>query len=366
MAMRQYVLVAGVDYEFKRVDFRILCDNRRKRIVDSNSTRTDLRFTTIDFRGGETVVTDVTYPGGKKIEKSSRTRTFTTVTRASYTRVTFPDGSTHNRFKPGQWGTASILDVYSTVREIATSTPGTLAELSFFSHGWMGGSILVNSDDDRTALVPVPSVGTAPGIVLLTASGTMRDPDDMDPRPQYDFVAPTMDAAALGLFQKAFAADGFVWLWGCSFPKVVHHVLTAMERSSDYKSTGLADDDVLRLTNLNAEDVAYLEVFLMPLLGPFPAPRSTVTVKFKYLKYFACAANQSSFAARMADASKVPTRAAPLGTYADYDTGKLALMSVYSGFSAHFMFYRNYLGMSFDPEGHRYGVYTPDTSCPMP
>lgn len=364
--MRQYVLVAGVDYEFSGVNFRIFCDNRRKRIVESNKAHLELKFTTIDVRAGEIVVTDVTYPAGKKVESSSRSLALSPVTRASYATVTFPDGSTHNRFKPGQWGTASILDVYRIVREIGVSAPGTLAELSFFSHGWMGGPILVNSMDDRTALMPVPSVAPAPATVLLTATGTMRDPDDMDPRPQYDFTAPTMDAAAQDLIQKAFAPDGFVWLWGCSFPAVVHHVLTAIERSSGYKNVGLADGDVLRLTNLSTDDVAYLETFLIPLIGPFPGPRSTVSVPFKYLKYFVCVANRSAFAAQIADASNVPSRAAPLGTYADYDTGRLPLMSVYPGFTAHFTFYRNYLGMTFDPEGRRYGIYKPSVSCPMP
>jgi hypothetical protein len=364
--MKQYVLVAGVDYEFKGVDFRRLSDNRRQRIVAANAARTNLRFTTIDFRAGEVVVTDVTYPAGKKVETSSRPQTFTAVTRSSYTSVTYADGSTHNRFKPGQFGTASILDVYRIVREIGTNDPGTLVELDIFSHGWMGGPILVNSDDDRTAIVPVPSVAPASSTVVLTATGTMRDPDDMDPRPQYDFLAPTMDAAALMLFRAAFAVGGVVWLWGCSFPTVVHHLLTAIERSSGYKSTGLGDDDVLTLTNLTAEDVDYLEVFVKPLLGPFPAPRSRVTTKFKYLRYFACVANRSSFAAQVADAANVPTLAAPLGTYAEYDSGRLPLMNVFSGFTAHFRFYRNYLGMTFDPEGRRYGIYMPATSCPPP
>jgi len=364
--VKQYVLVAGVDYEFKGVNFRQLCDNRRQRITAANAGRTDLRFTTIDFRAGETVVTDVTYPAGRKVETSSRPQSFTPITRASYASVSYADGSTHNRFKPGQFGTASMLDVYSIVREIGTNGPRTLVELDIFSHGWMGGPILVNSDDDRTAVVPVPSVGGAPSLVLLTATGTMRDPDDMDPRPQYDFLPPTMDAAALVLFRKAFAVDGVVWLWGCSFPKVVHHLLTAIERSSGYKSAGLGNDDILTLTNLTTDDADYLEVFLKPLLGPFPAPRSRVTAKFKYLRYFVCTATRSSFAAQIADASNVATRAAPLGTYAEYDGGRLPLMNVFSGFTAHFTFYRNYMGMTFDPEGRRYGVYIPATSCPPP
>lgn len=365
--MKQFVLVAGVDYEFKGVDFRLLCDNRRKRLTAANTAREDLKFTTLDFRSGVIDVTMVTFPDGSKVETTSRTATFAPVNRGSYTTVTYPDGTSHTRFKPGQSGVLSILDVYASIRAIGAADPGTLAELSFFSHGWMGGPLLINSDDDRSAVVPAPSVSPAATTVTLSLIGTtLRDPDDKDPRAQFDFVAPTMDAAALANFRKAFASDGLAWLWGCAFPKVVHHALTAIERCNEYRSTGLSDDDEMTLTRLNAEDVFYLERVLKPLLGPFPAPRTTVKIRFKYLKYFLCVVNRSSYAARFADASNVSTLAAPLGTYTVYDSGTLPLMSVFSGFTRHFTLYRNYLGMTFDAERRNYGTFLPGTSCPVP
>ncbi|MGA4538446.1 hypothetical protein ACPA54_00460 [Uniformispora flossi] len=366
--MKQFVLVAGVDFEFQGVDFRSLCDNRRKRIVAANTAKVELRFTTMDFRSGEVVRTDVAYPSGAKVETSKTIAKFDPVGKSSYETVTFPDGSRHTRFKSGQFKVLSITDVYAAVRAIGSGPdPGSLAELHFFSHGWMGGPILVDSDDDRTALVPTPGPGGAVSFTRLMLTGmTMRDPDDKDPRAQFDFVAPTMDKPALAEFRKAFAKDGLVWLWGCSFPLVVHHILTAIERSSAYQSSGLGDDVELTLTGLNNEDVDFLERFLKAHIGPFPKPRTTVKVPFKWLKFWACQANQSAFAAQIAAATGVETRAAPLGTYADYDTGKLPLMHVFPSFTAHFTFYKNYLGMDFDPESRHYGITRPGTTCPVP
>jgi len=41
-------------------------------------------------------------------------------------------------------------------------------------------------------------------------------------------------------------------------------------------------------------------------------------------------------------------------------------MSVDAGFSAHFAFYKNYLGFSFDPDGRHYAIYTPGGACTAP
>jgi hypothetical protein len=364
--VKQYVLVAGVDYEFKGVNFRLLADNRRKLLTESNLKKEDLRFTTVDFRAGTLVTDEVTYAGGVKKATQSQTSSFSPIGPSNYTTTTDSSGATHTRFKPGQWGTASILDVYRKVREVGSKEPGTLAELSFLSHGWMGGPILVNSEDDRQAILPVPSTGGAPPFVASIITGTSRDPDDHDPRARYDFVAPTMDVPSLLEFSNAFSSDAKIWLWGCAFPQVVHHTLWAMERAKGYKPSGLGDDDQLVLDAVTKDDVDYLDRFLAPLLGPFPS-RSTITANFKYLKYAICAMNASSYAWRLSDAAKVPTYAAPLGTYADYDkTGKFPLMNVVPDFSAHFAFYKNYLGFSFDPEGRRYAVYTPGRACTQP
>lgn len=366
--MKQFVLVAGFDYEFTGVDFRQFCENRRRRIIRDNSAREELRFTTLDFKAGETVETTVTYRGGVKQEASKQVATFRPVGRSSYHTVRTPDGTDHVRFKPGQFDTMSILDTYAAVVDIGTTAPGTLAELSVFSHAWAGGPILVNSDNDRSVVVPArPNIGAGGGtITVALGSTTLRDPDDRDPRVELDFVPPTMEADDRALFAKAFAKNALVWLWGCQATEAVHNVLSRLERSKDYRITGLGDEDVVTLTNVAKEGVDFMEQILEPLLGKFPKPRSTVTLKFKFVKFFACVANRMSYAAHIADVAKVETRAAPMGAGSNYDTGPLPLMRVDPVYAAHFTFYRNYLNRRFDPDGRQYMIFTPGEGCVKP
>ncbi len=362
--MRNHIIVAGVDWEFHGVDFQVLADNRRKYLTAQNKAKADLRFLMMDVRAGKVTRVDVSYPGGKKTETATAVATFDPVGKSSYATFTDAAGVTHTGLKPGLWGVMSITDVYAAVRDIGAKDPGTLEELSFFGHGWAGGVILVNSWDNRTPVVPVPSTGSAPSSVTVTLGATQRDPNDKDSRMQYDFVAPTQDATALALFRAAFASDGYSWAWGCSFPPVHHHSMWAMEQAKGYSSSGVGDDKVLTLDGVTADDVRYLEGWLAPLIGPFPS-RSTITLKFKFLKWAFCAINASSLGALLATATGKPVRAALVGTYAEYDT-PTDMMHVHTGFTAHVAFYRNYLGMKLDPEGRGYAVYPPGLTCPVP
>ena len=362
--MKEFLLVAGVDYEFKGVDFRQLANNRRKFIERKNTAKTDLRFTTMDVRTGQVEVRDVTFTGGTRSETVTSTTPFATVGPSSY--QTLPNGST--RFKPGQWNAMGVTDVYARVQAIGAANPGTLFELSIFSHGWMGGPILVDSDDDRTIDVTLPPVppSTTPTTMTLPVLGTNRDPDDKDGRSGLDFRPPTMDAAMLDLFRKAFDGSADVWLWGCSFPRAIHHTLWAMEQAKGYSGSGVGDDTVLKMDAVVDEDVAFLNSFLAGALAPFPPHSSSVSIPFKYLKLAMCRANIGCYAHALADAANINVHAAPVGTYAEYDTSGDMLMNVFRNFTAHFTFYKNYLGFTFDPEGRRYAVYTPGRTCPVP
>jgi hypothetical protein len=97
-----------------------------------------------------------------------------------------------------------------------------------------------------------------------------------------------------------------------------------------------------------------------------PPHSSSISIAFKHLKLAICRANRSCYAAALADAAQVSVPAAPVGTYAEYDSGGDRLMNVYRNFTAHFAFYKNYMGFTFDPEGRRYAVYAPGVSCPVP
>jgi hypothetical protein len=361
--MKQFILVGGMDYELTGADFDVLCQNRMKRIILSNKKQEELTFQIFDVRHGTIAKNVVTYPKGKKVETKSSSTSFDSVSAANY--VSPVKAGQENHFKNGQVANImSITDVYQAVRDIGASATdkNTLMELSFFSHGWMGGPILVNSFDDRSTTDPP---GSPPDLAGLT----VRDPDDRDARAALDFISPTMDAAALTDFQNAFHTDGFIWIWGCSFPKLVHTVLTKIERNKNYKSSGVSDETVFTFNNFETDEINQL---LKPILVPtLPATtfanKSKIELKFKFIKFLMCRLNMSTYAFIIALNSKVKTYAAPLGTYSDYETGvKLPLMVVYPGFISHFNFYKTYLGFSFDPEGRKYGEYLPTFTCTTP
>jgi hypothetical protein len=353
--MKQFLLVAGVDYERKGVDFRLFCNNRVKRMIMANKAAEEMTFQIFDLKAGQVITHEVAYPKGKRTETVNKTTPFDPITRSHYDRV----GSgkdVHYEFKNGQRGMMSITDIYAAVRAIGSSDPGTLFEFSFFSHAWYGGPILVNSFDDGFLDGPPVSIGGPP---TRTALGAARDADDKDPRAGKDFSPPNMSAAELKLFQDAYRADGYNWSWGCAFPRVIHEILHKLEHHRDYRSSGLADDQVFVFKNLRVNHIAHLESRLGVSL---PDPRK-VELEFKDLKRFFCSVTEGSYTQHLAVNSKKKTFGGVMGTYSEYDKGPRPLMHVDKGFARHFTFYKNYLGFSFDPEGRNYGEFTPTFTC---
>lgn len=352
--MKRFILVAGVDYERKGVDFRIFCNSRVKRMVAANTAKEELIFEIFDVKAGEVVTRKFTYPSGKRSESTSKTGSFDPVTRSHYDRHG-SGSSVRYVFKDGQSGMMSVTDVYAAVRAVGTSDPGTLQELSFFSHAWHGGPILVNSSDDGFTVGPPAVVGGPPTRVALGAS---RDPDDKDPRAK-DFMVPNMTAAQLKLFQDAYHADGYNWSWGCAFPRVIHEILHKLEHHRDYRPTGLADNQVFVFKNFRANHIAELENRLgMIFLDP-----KDVQLEFRELKQFFCSVTQDSYTHHLAVNSKKKTFGGVMGTYSEYDEGTQPLMHVHKGFARHFKFYESYLGFTFDREDRKYGAFLPTFTC---
>ncbi|MFB7494520.1 hypothetical protein ACFC09_07395 [Streptomyces sp. NPDC056161] len=341
--MKHFVLVAGYELPPKNLPFRAYCENRIRRLVAANKAGEDLVFQIFDVGSGEVVARTFTYPGGTRTESVAAVRSFLRVTRARY------DG---HAFKDGQDGVMSVTDVYAAVRTIGARAPGTLMELSFVSHGFYGGPVLVNSYDDGIAERPSTVPGGRP--VLVQMGSMARDPDDKDPRAK-DFHAANMEPAELAAFQAAYHPDGINWTWGCAFDETVHQILTKLEFHPEYRSAGLPDSKALAFRNLTQGQVYVLE---KGLGTTFPDHRE-VDVTFGEMKRFFRKYLLSSYSHALAVASRRRTFGGLVGTYAEPDTGPRPLMHINSGFSRHFTFYKNYFGFAFDPEGRRYGLYDP-------
>ena len=246
----------------------------------------------------------------------------------------------------------SITDVYAWVRVIGKEEPGTLQELSFLTHGWIGGPILVNSDD---------------------GSGTnARDPNDKDGRAEKDFEATNMDAAALKEFRDAFASDGFVWTWGCVFAASPHQVLARLVKNSKYRKAKLgpiADTEKFKFEfeQEHADKFFFIDPNFFPQADASGKFQLTFERTFAEVKDFLRGRLSETYCQAAAIGSQVPCFGGLPGTYADYEKGvSMPVMVVptrvppYSdNFTGYIDFYTKYLGVSLDAEGRHYARYDP-------
>jgi hypothetical protein len=353
------VLVAGYDYEQHGVDFEQIATNRMRLLIArhkaaqkkakaklSKVVETAPRFLVFDVKSGVVRRREATLPKGDWVW--TEVARFDPVTTANYT--VFPSG--RRVFNKDQFGRMSITDVYAWVRVIGREEAGTLQELSFLSHGWIGGPILVNSDDGS---------GT-----------TARDPDDKDGRSEKDFESANMDAAALKEFRDAFASDGFVWTWGCVFAASPHQVLARLVKNSKYKKAKLGAIDDTETFRFEFEE-AHAEKFFDVDHNFFPQRDASAKFPLRFERTFAQVKDffrgrlSETYCQAAAIGSQVPCFGGLPGTYSDYEKGvSLPVMVVptkvppYSdNFTAYINFYKKYIGVTLDPEGRHYARYDP-------
>lgn len=354
MTIQNVVLVAGFNYENDRNPvFLEGCNNRMARLLQKAKTSHDLVFTLFDVGGG--VIKQSAADAKTKKRSWTTLNTFNPVTRANYS--TF-DVGTENHFDQNPSGTMSITDVYEFIQGLgAGSDPHSVVELSFFSHGWMGGPILVNSFDSTSNNPTQP-----------------RDHDDKDARIFKDFIAPNMDATALSNFRAAFAPTGIIWTWGCSFFRPIYLVLTLLFKTSKFRSTPpgkLKDTDQFTLDFLNdppppsrTDDFNAIVNDVLPG-GRISGRSYVVTATFLQIKNMVRVRLDRTYSKKISVASGVTTFGALPGTYAEQEKKvRLPLMVVptrdppqSANLTPDLKFYKTYMGVRLDPEGRGYGRF---------
>ena len=350
-------LVAGFDYERSGVDFEKIALRRMSLLIERNraaqkrakATFAQLidsapRFVLFDFKSGIVRRSEVSKPKGER--KWTEVARFTPVTPANYSGATRA-----HLFDTGAAGTMSIIDVYKHVQELGRTEPGSLRELSFLSHGFLFGPILVNSDDGL-------------------AGDAARDPNDKDGR-LTDFDPPNMDAAAKADFQKAFAPDGFIWVWGCVFAnsprQVLHRVLSS--RKYPQAAGGTLDESEtfdFTFSRDHAEQFFDVDPAFFPTRtnGRFPL---TFRRTLADIKTFLNGRLGATYCQTAALAAQVPCFGGLPGTYSDYERGARHNVMVVptrkppyaDNFSGYLRFYKKYTHRELDPEGRNYGRYDP-------
>jgi hypothetical protein len=351
------ILLAGFDYQGGRVDFVGMARNRQARLLARNS---QLVVTIMDVGSGVTTISALTPDAaGNLARRVTSSKTNDPVTAANYSH-----GLRHEtRFDQNQGAQMSITDLYAAVQAIGGNkdTAGTLVEVSVFSHGYIEGPILVDSDDYST-----------------TAS---RDRNDKDGRVDKDFTSANMNATQLAAFRAAFAADAIWWNWGCTFANEYRQTTHRLIHSPLYLRTPpgtLKDTEKIKFDfPQDMADKFYAKDSLFfpqtkraggKNAGQFKDLVFERTVK--EVKEFFKRGVRKTYHFAVAQAAGIPVRGAFLGTYADYESNdksiKLPLMEIPrnvrifgNDFSGYLRMWVKDLGFAMDPENHGYGIYPP-------
>lgn len=357
---RNVVLVAGYDYErtgaplkIARLHFNRFCEDQVARYLKKDPSieeNENWRFTSFDVAAGKVRV--------NSFDTNTEKRNWTDLQGSSQVPVTEDNYSNKTTVYPvfdtvpqnaSPSDVISITDVYKFVCDLGVNQPGSLLELSFFSHGWSGGPILVNyyePDKKRTD----------------------RAPYDKDARQLADFRPPTMDDVARTNFGNAFHANGFIWVWGCNFADLFHDTINKIVTSVAYNtSQGPADSDVFVLQYTQAQANEYFDgvPWFFP---PYDATKTqfSVTKTFQELKQLFRAGLASTYCHAIASVAGRTCYGTLPGMYATYGVQPLGLMLVPRDaanygidFSSYVRFYTKYLGAVIDSDGRGYAKYLP-------
>lgn len=358
--MRRYILCAAIDYKHLRSsEFMNYCSRRVADLISNAPRGEDLQLDIYEFKSGKVHSTTVRWVSGKAMQTTAVAQRFDPITEADFeTRPLMGNQVDEHAFKAGRPKVMSIRDVYDAVVRTGAEFPNTLHEFSIFSHAYDDGPILVNSYDDRDVALPARFGVVAEGYRRL--QGTERNPDDKDGRAQYDFVAPTLPPKSREAFRAAFSPQGHIWVWGCNHDFKTNSLLSVVRRAIAGKGS-LADDLILKFQNLTAEQLqGFLEFNHAFKLDRDQLLKTRACVlKFGQIREALWARITASYACQAAEHTQVRCIGAIYGTYAEPDKGRQpALMSVSADTSANVVFYRSYFGLTTDPEGRNYGVYT--------
>ncbi len=364
-----YILVVGVDYENKRSippsefknekeekrwreknPFSNVAEQRKRQIIKDirkNNQNTELKIFICEFLTGEILL--YTRNTNRPTKKFNLYRN---IKKDDY----WP--GTH-KFKNGIRDVMSVTDVYDLICEIGKNAPGTLKELSIFSHAWMGGPIFVNSYDDRSSIYTGEPMTVYellrkyPDMINLLNNQYQRDPDDKDAR-IIDFHPNIIEPE---YFKKAFHEDGFSWIWGCHLLGFIFKNLINMIMRSRIKS----DSDTF--TVYNTKDINFVNLFEYYKIGKIQQNRKAVTATFDEIKRLFCKALRDTYAFNLARYSKKRVYASPLGAGVIFEKENDRLMKVNPDAKKVVNFYKKHLKLNTDPTGRNYIEYPPYLTC---
>lgn len=344
--MKRYIiLVAGYEYNKGGTNFAQFADNRRKFILQHNpswNNDPEVVFIRFDIKNG-------------KLERNiydGRQRNW--ILEKSYDAINHRIHYSGTEFKKQETNVISITDVYNYIINIGSSEPETVSELSILGHGWIGGPILVNSYERDE-------------FKYGGAKYRIRDPWDKDGRHK-DFFVSNMNDADWKNFKKAFADNGYIWVWGCVFTRAYYNTLYKVMQTPEFRQKTFGthqDTDTFKIT-VNS---SFVQKYYNADRKFFPVndKEKTFTRSMAEIKKFLIRGLINSYAGRTTLDTGIECRAGYLGTYSSFESSSGVQHRVmviprnqklYSDdFTRVVNFYKHYIGLPEDPENRGYARY---------
>jgi hypothetical protein len=349
--MKTYILlVAGNDYSGGGTNINLFAERRAEYLLDKNplwQNDSGVVFVHFDVRGGQI----------RKNEVRRGTRSWS-VTQSDFDAIVRSTHYEGNSFKQQATNVLGVSDVYDFLEVIGSNEPGTVKELNFIGHGWMGGPIMVNSWERSR-------YKTSPHYLE-------RDPWDKDGRSK-DFNITNMPHHRWMNIRRAFKDDGYCWLWGCLFPRLYFKVLHTLFRTREYRSKRLGQHDEnevfqLRFSRNFADHYYAHDSGFFPLNDSSGRPALRFSKTLNDIKLFLERGMLDTYAAKFAANLAVDCYAGFLGTYSIHESrsssNRFPLMRIANGgqghgadFTKYIAFYKTYMNIPEDPEGRGYGKY---------
>jgi hypothetical protein len=357
--MKNFVLVAGVDYGpvsagKTPTNFLHYCNKQLEKIYfKEKNTREDINFYMVDIRRGKIELISYLFneTSGLHTKNISVYKTFDPVSKSNYFNI---DGKV--RFHPNSQNIISKWTIYNLIEEIGATNPKSLKELSVFSHAYLNGPILLNTNQQSENYVDV--LGNNIDVVSLG-----YDPNDFDMRMWdfevfYNINVRVDNVDKYFAFYSAFSDDSLIKIWGCNFWSLTNKLLAIIRTNSAYRKTGLTNDVSFNFPAYKFTD-EMLNNIINPVLQTSYKVNEKITLSFLEIKKIFCRLLTFTYPYVFSRSVNKNVQAALPTTYANISPHFHIAPSLFENV----LFYKNYFDIETDEEKLNYGIYEPDFTC---
>ncbi|WP_054851304.1 hypothetical protein [Olleya sp. ITB9] len=304
--VKTYVLVSGLDYH-DIWSFNKYALNEKKRI-DALANDKEIQII---------YIVDILPGTITKIENDEGTITETVT---NYDKITKTNYSGHVFDNLGKTNYITKDVIYNLVGDIGSTNSKSLMEIHIFSHAYWNGPILANTYES--------------------------DPVDIDMRKN---EIPSVASK----FTNALNANGYVKIWGCSFPTLSNALYSRLRRNVKYKNSLIDEAEIFTYPanhfafNLNGEDLDLVGFINKRLSTGFVVDKK-IDLSFKQIKFIAAQDYLGLYAVNLAYYSNITVYAALPATYAEITPS----FTISSKTQQNVNFFKTHLNVTIDSDNY--------------